>query len=27
VGYPAGEKQRRPRKSLEEVVMYEKWQG
>jgi len=25
VGYPAGEKQTRPRKSLEEIVMYERW--
>ena len=25
VGYPAGEKKWRPRKSLEEIVMYEKW--
>jgi len=26
VGYPAGEKKWRPRKSLDEIVMYEKWQ-
>ena len=25
VGYPAGEKKWRPRKNLEEIVMYEKW--
>ncbi|HER43506.1 MAG TPA: nitroreductase [Candidatus Eisenbacteria bacterium] len=26
VGYPAAEKTRRPRKNLDEIVMYEKWE-
>ncbi|RKZ06406.1 nitroreductase [bacterium] len=27
LGYPAGERERRPRKSIDEIVMYEKWTG